>query len=167
MKRPKGEFHEVDKYRLDMEWVRQPKMTRYYNEVLAKAKKELSAAKAAFKVREATLSKKIRTFPKKYGLAKITEAAINEIVVKKLFGKNSSVHNRLIEAEYNVNLTLAATETCRDRRKALEDLVALWFAGYFADAKNPKHVSREQIDEMKERMIAGVRPKKHKKGRAA
>jgi hypothetical protein len=160
MKRPKGEFHEIDKYRLDLEWIRQPKMTRYYNEKLAKAKKRMTLAKAAVKVREAEVGKKVRVKPKKYGISKLTEAAIASTVTALVFSKDCDEYMELVDAEFEVNMLIAAQETLRDRRKALEDLVALYFSGYFADPKKPKNVDKDKMKDYEESRIRGIRKRR-------
>ena len=153
--KPDGEFHEINKYRLDEEWAKQPSMMRYYGELLAKAKHRQRVAEAAFKVREAELDLKIRKDCTKYGLTKITEGAVKSVLTAKML--KSRQHEELLKTKLKVAMLQVAVDTLEHRKKALEDEVALHLSGYFAEPRKPKNVDQKRMADLQEKRIKGIR----------
>ena len=141
-------FVEIDKHRLDREWIQQEKMVGYYGEKLADAKQRADIAKVALEVRQAELGKKIRSHPEKYGIDKVTEAAINQELIILMDEDATQVEH--LEARHEVNILQAAINRLSDRSKAISDLIFLHSIGYFAAPKIPRGMKQEDINNMKD-----------------
>lgn len=124
---------DIDESQLEKEWVNQPSKYREYADKLAAARKKLADRKAELDVVEADLKQRIRKQPQKFGIDKVTEGAINEVVTlnKEYQNALSSVN----DAKYLVDLYDGTTTALEHRKKALESLVFLWGQGYFAEPK--------------------------------
>lgn len=154
------DFAEIDKYALDKEWINQEKMLGKVGQELAKARMEVDRAKSAHEVQQATVDKRIRTNPQKYGLDKITETSIaNEVVLQM---EKKSTGEKLIQAKYNHAILQAALDRLNARGKAISDLIYLHSIEYFGKPKVPRGMKGSDIDRMKEDRIPGIKPKKRK-----
>lgn len=135
------DFHKVNKYRLDREWMIQPRMYRYYADKAAEAKSRLSHAKTEKEVTEADIQDKIRKNPKKYGIERVTDKAIGCTVI--LQPEYQKAAKRVIRAQYELNILDVALSTLDHRKTCLENLVKLFLSGYFAKPKVPKGADAE------------------------
>jgi hypothetical protein len=94
-------------------------------------------------VLRATLDDKIR---KEAGSEKPTENKINQTIL--LNEEHQQVSQELIEAQYEVNLYLAARESMDHRRKAIDALVELFKANYYAGKQPYKEMSEKKSEEV-------------------
>jgi hypothetical protein len=140
----------LDITKLDKHWLEQPMMFMRYAEAAALARSERDNAKEALEVTRAKVARKIRDNPEKFGMAKVTEASVNEaILLDPEVLKAGSAFN---EARYNTDLLGAAVEAMDQRRRALEGLVQLHGQQYFAAPRMPQSaeaVSESATDKMK------------------
>lgn len=142
------EFHEIDQYNLDAEWIRQPKLYWKYAKKLADARVELDRKKTAIDVLKAEIDKAIRKNPAKFGLEKITESAIvNVITERKEFQQATE---EMHEAKHGVDILMAAVMTLDHRKRALENLVDLHGQNYFSEPR-AKANGKEAVDKMLKR----------------
>lgn len=155
------DFAEIDKYRLDDEWVMQERMMGKAGEALAEAKRELETAKSKLEVREALIDKRIRTNPQKYDLTKISEGAIRSEVLLQMSERSEG--QNLIDAKYKVAILQAALERLNSRGKAISDLIYLHSIQYFAAPKTPRGMKKEDVERMKDDRIPGVRNSRSKR----
>ena len=133
----------IDETALDVEWLNQPRLCLKYSQELAEAKKEVDQAKEKLDVIRADLDKEIRNNPKKFGMEKITEGAIqSNIVIHNLF---RTAETRLTEAKYKSEMIRAAVSAIEHRKDALENLVKLYGQQYFAGPKVPRDLSAEAL----------------------
>lgn len=139
-------FHEINLKELHKEWQRQPSMVRWYGEQIAEARMELSHAKSNKDVDEAELKMRIRKNPAKFELDKVTEGAINEVVVVRMAAKQSS--KDVIHAQHKLDMLKAAMDALEHKKKALEDEVFLWSREYFAEPQISKGMNREDLNDM-------------------
>jgi len=152
----------IDETALDVEWLNQPRLCLKYSQELAEAKKEVDQAKEKLDVIRADLDKEIRNNPKKFGMEKITEGAIqSNIVIHDLtldsplcnfIQSNIVIHDlfrtaetRLTEAKYKSEMIRAAVSAIEHRKDALENLVKLYGQQYFAGPKVPRDLSAEAL----------------------
>lgn len=149
-RKQKFKFNEIDKYRLDDEWVLQEHKIGEYLEKLAKAKRNADFKKIELEVARAEISNKIRKHPEKYGLEKVTEAGISGVVLTKTAKKEK----KLAECRYKVDILQAAVSRLSSRGKAISDLIWLHSMGYFATPKIPKGKRKSDISDMKERRMS-------------
>lgn len=124
------DFFEIDKFNLDKEWVRQPKLYHTFSTKLAGARRRHEEAKAFLELTEAELNMKIRSSPAVYGISKVTDKAIEAaLAVNK---KYLAARDAVIKAQYRVDLLNGAVRTLDHRKRALEDLVDLHLNDYFS-----------------------------------
>ena len=138
-----AELH-PDPNELDREWVNQPRLRFRYGVRLADARKALSEAKADVELTSVELELTIRSKPAKFGLDKVTEAAIKATVLQQ--EEYTTAKNAVIGAQHEVDVLDAAVSAIDHRKKALEDLVALFLAGYFAKPNAPEGAKDKMED---------------------
>lgn len=147
----------IDKHRLDEQWADQPGLRFRYGAELAEARREVSRAKANVDLTAAELDNEIRESPESFGLTKITEAAIKATIPSNK--RYRKAQDRLIEAEYSVNILTAAVSAIDHRKKALEDEVALWLGDYFSSPRAPEG-AKDRMQEVEKQATRGKgRPK--------
>ena len=140
----------IDKFKLDIEWEHQPTLFAYYARKNAEAIAERDRVWQNIKVVKAELMAKILNFHKEQGSKKPTDVAIDAEI------RNSDEHKdaseNLIDANENVALTDAAKWAIQQKRDALENMVKLFLAGYWADPKIPPE-AKEQADQKTTRKL--------------
>ncbi|MCK9570191.1 hypothetical protein M0R72_14700 [Candidatus Pacearchaeota archaeon] len=144
-----SELH-PDPNELDREWVNQPRLRFRYGARLAEARKLLSEAKADMELTTAELELTIRSDPSKFGLDKVTEAAIKATVLQQ--DEYTNAKKVTIQAQHDVDVLDAAVSAVDHRKKALEDLVALFLAGYFAKPRAPEG-AKEKMEEVEKQYV--------------
>lgn len=126
---------------LDVEWLDQPKLTFKYTAHESKCRKELEELKSELDIVSADLDKAIREDPEKFGLPKITETAIRNVITAHPDFKE--VQQAVRDAEYELNMAQAAVRSIYAKKDALENLVRLFGQQYFAGPKVPRDLSKE------------------------
>jgi len=145
----------IDAYNLDREWVRQPELYRQYASALADAKMELDEAKNDLSVIKSEVEKEIRQDPEKFGLAKVTEAAVAMAV--PLDTRVRDAEEQIIVAKHKVGLLEAAVGALDHKKRALSDLVSLHLADYFSEPTARKDGRETTEDFGKEQARRGRR----------
>ena len=139
-------FTAIDPLRLDEEWQGQARRYKHYSDRLAEARLEADRAKSALEVVKAETELDIRSNPEKFGLPKSTEATVAAAVVTHNDVRNA-VEN-LHRLNYNVHILEGARTALDHRKKALENLVSLHLAGYYAEPRARGDGDREEVEEM-------------------
>jgi len=135
---------QIDENSLDVEWVGQPRMYFKYASMLADAKREQDQAKVELDLVTAELDMVIRSDPDKFGIGKVTEAAIKATVLaQKEYGK---AQKAVLTAKHGVDVLGAAVTALDHRKKALEGLVQLRLANYFSEPRAPEG-AKERLGE--------------------
>ena len=143
MKNQEFDIFDLDKFRLDEEWVEQPKLYFESASKLAASRQEYERAKAERDVVKAEEELKVRNNPEKYGLEKTTEAAIGQVVTTSL--KLRVANEKIITTKYEMDMQQAEVDALEHRKKALENLVQLEARNYFSAPK----ASKETVDRMR------------------
>lgn len=153
----------IDESALDVEWLEQPKLMLKYTRHEADCKKKLQEAKTAVDLIQADLDKEIRTDPDAFELPKVTETAIsNAIKTHTDFKKaQQDVH----EAQYEVDIAIAAVRSIYGKKEALENLVRLHGQQYFAGPSVPRNLGEETWQRKQKQQSANkkVKIKRRKK----
>ena len=140
---------DIDKNRLDEEWLRQPRLYMKYSEEVATYRKTLEDTKIKLEVYDAETELDIRKNPEKYNVPKLTEGCIQQVLALQ---EEHVRYRRLIaKRKYDLDIAQAAVSTLDNKKKALEDLVQLQLSNYWSEPRAPKGVSKETIDDMKEK----------------
>lgn len=140
----KRDLFAVDKYNLDVEWERFPEDLRRACLDLANAKENLDRMKARLDVTEAELSLAIRRKPEEYGLEKATDKPVEAAII--VSDKYQEAQSRVIDAQHEVAILQANVTALEGKKKALENEVSLFLAGYFA---KPKVRKEDEYDSRK------------------
>ncbi len=139
------DFFHLDKDNLDGEWVNQPTLFHTYARKLANARSKLEQAKVELEVVDAELDLQIRDNPSHYDISKVTEGAISKVIIAQKEHRIAT-HN-LLQAKHKVDLLQATVTALDHRKKALENLVELRLADYFAEPRAKSNGSHESIEE--------------------
>ena len=146
----------LDPNRLDMEWGLQARFYRREAEKLADLRKKLEEAKADRDVALAEMGQKVRSNPAVYGLEKATVDAVKEVVAIK----TRKDEQKVIEAQHAYDVQRALVDAIDHRKAALENLVKLRLAAYYADPQMPRGVSPEEMEKAMDRRPQNVSGKK-------
>lgn len=139
-------FVQIDKMRLDKEWIDQPELVMNVTEVLAEAKLRLGELEAELKVAMADVAEETRA---RYD--KITVDGVKDKVIRH--PKVIKLTNMKLKAEYRVDLLRGAVSALDSRKKALEDLVQLEGRDYFSAPKAKGVDNKDRMDDARKRKI--------------
>jgi hypothetical protein len=134
---------EIDPNRLDLECIRIPHIFLQAVHASSDAKRTVDEAKAEIAVVEAEEAQAIRDNPARYGLEKITEAAIAQKVA--LSERFRAARQRLIEASHQSDLAWGLVQALETKKKSLSMLVELHGLGYFSEVRLKKD-DRDRLD---------------------
>jgi len=126
-----AELLNIDQLRLDRECVRQPALYFKFAEKLADAKLTLEECDSQISELRLSLAKKIRANPTNYGLEKVTEAALHEVISNKDVVKQAEEERR--KARHRVDVLGAFVTALEHRKRSLTLLVELHGQKYFAN----------------------------------
>lgn len=135
----------IDPDALDVEWLRQAELMLIYTRHSADTKKEMDNAKEKLEVGRARIEMDIRKNPATYGLEKITEGAIQSTI--NLQKEHQALVKEYTEARYENEVAIAAVRAIDQKKSALENLVRLLGASYFAGPQAPRDLSKEVLQE--------------------
>lgn len=132
------DFLRVDKYHLDEEWERQPRLYFQWARKAADARAAVAEAKAALEVAEAEVYRAVRAAPVHYGIdGRVTEDQIKAAVV--LQPKYQRALKALNDAKHAVDILDAAVSALDHKKRSLEGEVQLFLASYYAAPREPRH----------------------------
>jgi len=131
----------IDENGLDVEWLRQPRLMMKYSEIAAQARTQLDRAKEGLDMCKAELARDIRSSPDTYGLAKITDSAVESTILNQPEYKEAM--EIFIQAKYEVEMAMAAVKSIEQKKGALENLVRLFGLQYFAGPAVPRDLAVE------------------------
>lgn len=142
----------IDKYSLDDEIVKQPRLYEEIGEACALASAEHDYAKDGLNRLYAELATKHRKKIENTTGARATEAQVNAAVISDK--KHVDASNKRIEAKQRLDELSAVKEAFHQRSYMLRDLSALYIANYYekstiVDSNSVKDVkARKSIDKM-------------------
>ncbi len=136
---------EIDADSLDLECIKLPSNYRQFAFLAAEAKQDVQEAKAFLEVVQAELSRDIRGRPGFYGLDKVTEAALNSLVIIQERYQNSQA--ALFKAQHRSEMCSAVVWALEHKKRSLTSLVELHGMGYFAEVKVNRE-GKEAIQKM-------------------
>jgi len=147
---------------LDVEWLKQAELMKKYAIHAADTKKEMDEVKERLDITKARIEMNIRTEPEKYGLSKITEGAIQSTIL--LQDEYQNLAHEYTSAKYENDVAIAVVRAIDQKKTALENLVKLLAASYFASPQSPRDLSQEWLLE-RDRKEKNARVKIQRKGR--
>lgn len=135
----------IDLHNLHEDWQSQPEVYDKYGRKWAIAKRDKARLEEKKKTRRAKVARNVRLNPESYGLDKVTESAIDEIV--RTDPEYILIVEKLIEAQKDEDLFDVAKRAMEHRREALGGEGRLYASSYFSVPNLPKEV-REDIKGM-------------------
>lgn len=132
----------IDESALDLEWLRQPDLMWKYCKYSALAKKSLDEAKERLDFVRAKLEMEIRKDPGSFGVDRVTESAISSAIISH--PDYERAQRKLIEARYEAEIASGAIRALEHKKSALENLVRLYAASYFAGPSVPRDIVSER-----------------------
>lgn len=128
---------QIESEALDLEWIRHPHKYMFYAEAAAKANDIVRRKKNDLEVIDAKLDKEFR---------ESLEGKITEGVVKAKITEDERHLNALMDyndALYHAELCASAVKAMEHKKVALQNLVSLLSASYFAGPKVPRELKKE------------------------
>lgn len=139
----------IDKYSLDEEWLKQPSLYLEWAEQVVEAQSNRDRKKEQLDVVKAELDIDIRSNPEKYGISKITEGAIQNIILTE--GSCRDANDNYLKSVETVRMLEIARESLEHKKKALESLTQLYLNGYYlTDGVGIKGDVKQFIDNSKQ-----------------
>jgi hypothetical protein len=134
---------------LDLEYLEQSSLFMKYARHLAETQRDLDEAKQNLDIVKAETDKKIRETPDKYGLEKVTDKAIEAIILTDKDCKKA--YQDFLDAKYEKDMAQNAVNSMNMRKDMLEALIKLNGQQYFAGPKVPRDLSSEAQKREKQR----------------
>lgn len=144
----------IDPDKLDEEIFSQPGLYMKFSEIYSEVEKKRERLKNKLEILEAGLDFEIRSKPKAFGLENLK--SITESLVKNTIQRQEEVQKlseRIIQANYDLNIVKAAITALEHKKKMLEKAVDLYNGQYFSPIKTPhiikggKRIYRIHIDQ--------------------
>ena len=139
-----AEFFDIDCNNLEKEWA------------------EHERAKAQGDLVEAELDRAIRLAPEKYGIDKVTEAAVQKTILVQLRFRNAQAAR--IEAKHAMDVAQAAVDTLDHKKYALDGETKMLLAGFFSLAKPGSPEVRQYVEKARDDRAFGPRKRKEDSG---
>jgi len=135
---------EIDETALDIEWLNQPKLAMKYGVYLVKCKDRLLRAEESLKLIKAQLNTQANEDPDQYLGQGVKPTGPNVEAFIRSSKKHIAAKNEFMDASNEVNIAdIAYQQISRVRKEALENLVKLHSAHYFAGPSVPRELSYE------------------------
>ena len=146
----------IDQSALDVEWLEQAPLMMKYGRHMAERKSEMDLCKEQTDAIRASLDSEVRATPEKFGLAKITETAINNVIL--LHPDFQEIQDQYAKARYEYEMARVALSAIECRKTALENLVKLHGQMYFAGPSVPRDLDKAWVEREKEKRVnAGIK----------
>jgi len=152
----------IDESALDFECLNQADLMLKYTKHAAAMRKELDEAEEELGLLRAQIDMKIRKDPESFGIVKITETAVsNMILVQDDYQDALSNVNK---ARYEKTISDGAVKAFEQRKSMLEALIKLHGQSYFAGPEIPRNLSneREEREQRNESINKKVKVRKKK-----
>ncbi len=133
----------IDPLALDKEWLNQPGLYMFWAEKAVKAREVSDLLRLKSDVTQARVLSNIRSDPKKYGLDKVTESAINQQVL--LSKDYIDIQKEYIKSKTEAERLSRFVTALEQRRKALENLCFLQNQGYYSQPQEKPVLERRRV----------------------
>lgn len=133
---------QIDELDIQTEWARQPDLVKEYGDNLADCQREFESAKAALSVAKAEAYKAIRKEPRKFGIDKLTEKAL-ELALPTHPAVISAVADE-IDARHARDIAKSACDALDHKRTSMSNIMELIQSGLFAEPRTPKRKDRSE-----------------------
>lgn len=145
----------IDEHALDKECVRLPSQYRQAAYNAAETNRDIDELKRELKVVDAEVCLRVRKEPTKYGLDKITEGALKEMVT--LNPKVRELEGKIAALEHKVAMQKALCSALDMKKRSLTNLVELHSAGYHAEVR-PSAAGRDHLKTVSQQRLSKPLP---------
>jgi len=146
---------QIDETALDVEWLEQASLAMKYGRHYAECRRRFTEAEEKVKVVRAELIKRANSDPVRFCKKEKPNVADIEAYYRK-HTKHITAKEEWMEAMYELNMAeVAKNEISFTRKVALENLVKLYIAQYFAGPNIPRDLNWE-MKEKRKKMNAEV-----------
>jgi hypothetical protein len=125
---------QVDKYKLDEEWVRISTLLWEYGKALSDTSLERDRLKQNLDLIESETDYKIRSGTISLDLAKPTESSIKNYINQTK--EYQTALTKLNDINHEVSVLSSAVRAIQAKKSAMEWLTKMWFAAYFTDTQD-------------------------------
>lgn len=131
---------QIQKYKLDEEWLRQPALFQKYSEQLVEAELLRDRLLENLNITKSEVDQKIRLNPKKYGWTSETKSPTEGFISTQvsLDTKVREAQKQYLDAKKDAAVIKTYVEALQHKKSALENCVKLWLYGYWSDPKAPR-----------------------------
>lgn len=148
----------IDESALDVELLGQASLMAKYTRMTAQAQLDRDLAKEDLELTRAKLDLAIRDDPESYGLGKVTETAINNVILinDDYRAKLKDYH----DANFEYNALQGTVRSIDHKKSALENLVRLYGLDYIAGPSVPRDLTEARkirAEEMDHRIGSSLR----------
>lgn len=143
------EFLLIDSSDLIREWREMPSLYRAWATKLAREKRKLRKAKAAFKVAKLMAARKVRKNPGAYGLktgVRVTKIWLDDVVNRQPAIVAAS--DAMDEFEYEIDVVAAVVNSIRMKKEALQDIVKCHLSDYYTDSSGKDDAYVDSLEEI-------------------
>lgn len=157
----------IDESALDVEWLEQGEIAIEYGKELARLRKKVSILDEKVKIIRSELINKAYANPEKLPGGKVNMQVVEAYY--RTHKKHKAAKDELIEAQHELDMAeIAKNEMTFTRKTALENLVKLHIAAYFAGPNVPRDLTKIRQDREKRtqeanEMIPSLKRKKKDK----
>ena len=120
----------IDRNHLDIEWEKQASNVFEIGRLQAQAQLYMDDLKRQLETKKSNLDFAIRRDPAKFGIAKVTEGAINSAIT--INPEIVDLTDKIAHAQFQVNLFKAASFALENKKKGLENLTQLIAMNYYS-----------------------------------
>lgn len=131
----------IDETALDVECLEQPRLMMRYARHQAQCERDMEKAKERLDIKRAELDVEIRKDPEEYGLVKVTEGAIQSVIIKD--SEYKKLNDEYFDAVHENRMAKGAVRSIDARKTMLETLVKLHGQQYFAGPQVPRDLTSE------------------------
>lgn len=154
----------IDLDQLEEDWQKHSNIVKEYSDKLADYRMELDQAEEELKVQTAEAELDIRMKgPAEYNLDKFTEGTITALL--QIHPKLQEIRQRIIQKKHDVRIAEGFTNSLEHRKKALENEVQLYIAGYWSLPRTPRENRTEMEKTGRDRTFDRAKKALNKKGK--
>jgi len=137
----------IDEDSLDLELLNQASLFMKYAKHYAETQKTMDEAKQAWEIEKAETDQDVRKSPDKYGLEKVTDKAIEAILLTD--DKCAKAFQKYIDAKFERDMASNARDAVNMRKEMLEGMIKLLAQSYFAGPSVPHDLSKARKEREK------------------
>lgn len=138
---------QIDDAALDLELLNQASLFMKYAKNYAFTQRVLDEEKQRLDIVKADIDKQIREHPEKFKIEKVTEGAIQSVILTE--GSYNIAYKKYLDAQYEKNMAQNATQAVNMRKEMLEGMIKLLAQSYFAGPSVPHDLSKLKVDREK------------------